>query len=284
MGLDASVMCNCWKLGLAREPPFPRDHLETDQDGYLNLRPEFDTKEYWTPFWDWSQTCCAHEGMDYASEHIANWSGYRLFQEALEKAGWHQFPVLGAELPNANGGRTNSTQAKLALAELEIFRQLPSLGQNAALVDHSGFVIFEFIASYEGVFILSGPSGVDVGVAEFEFFIRDRHTGVDLFRARRVRQTLIDPRDDNRLYEGRVEFQNLDTETVCITTVAVSGRTIPWPDGQLQNDNGQFRCEYPEQFQVEMREVLPSHFDYIVNPLLRIFQASVTTGNPVRWC
>src|SRR5947207_404641 len=108
MGLDATVSCNCWKLGLTKAPPFPRNYLEMDQDGYLNLRPEFDNKEYWMSFWNWSQTCCEHEGMDYASERIANWSGYRLFQEALGQAGWEFFPVLGAELPNTNGGTTNS--------------------------------------------------------------------------------------------------------------------------------------------------------------------------------
>jgi hypothetical protein len=129
MGLDATVMCNCWKLGLTSEPPFPRDCLELDQEGYVNLRPEFDNKSYWSPFWEWTQKCCAHKGMDYASEHISNWSGYRLFQEALERAGCELFPALCAELPNSNGGQTGSAQSKLAVAELERFKQLPSLGK-----------------------------------------------------------------------------------------------------------------------------------------------------------
>src|SRR5262245_11667112 len=220
MGLDASVMCSCFKLGLAKEPPFPRECLGIDEDGYPFLRPEFDTAEYWTVFDEWCRTCCEHADMDFASEHIANWSGYRLFQEALENAGWHRFRVLRAELPAANDGQTSPAQAARALDELKEFKQLPSLGQNAALVDQTGFVIFEFIAAYEGVFILGGPAGVDIGIGEFEFFIRDRATKADVFRARRIRQTLLDRRDGGRSYHGRVEFRDVDSGDAFITTVA----------------------------------------------------------------
>jgi hypothetical protein len=68
---------------------------------------------------------------------------------------------------------------------------------------------------------------VDIGVGEFEFFIRDRNTHADLFRAQRVRQTLLDSQMENSRYVGRVEFRDLDTEETCITTTAVSGKAAP---------------------------------------------------------
>jgi hypothetical protein len=52
----------------------------------------------------------------------------------------------------------------------------------------------------------------------------------------------------------------------------------------MQNNKGQFRFGYPKEFCVEHREVVPRHFDYVVDPLIRVFQAAIQTGNPVRWC
>jgi hypothetical protein len=287
MRFYATVMCNCWKLGLTTEPPFPRDCVQLDQNGYLNLRPEFDNKDYWSPFLDWIQNCCAHQRMDYASEYISNGTGHTFFRQALERAGAELFPVLCAELSKAYGGQTYSAQSKLALIELERFKQLPSLGQDAALVDESGYVLFEHIAArYKGVFfrdMRSDGEGVDIGIGESEFFIKDRKTHADIFRARRVRQTLLDCRTEDTRYKGRVEFLNLDSGATCTTTTALTRGPIPWPDGRMQNDQRQLQFIYPTEFHVEIRNCSPSSFEYILQPLLKIFAASVETGNPVRW-
>jgi hypothetical protein len=52
----------------------------------------------------------------------------------------------------------------------------------------------------------------------------------------------------------------------------------------MVDDQGQVQFDYPSSFQVEIRELLPISFDYIIQPLSRVFAASVETGNPVRWC
>ena len=130
MGLDASVMCPCFARGLTTEPPVPRDWLEVDEEGYLNVKPECEDGKAWAKVYGWKQTCCEHPEMCYAWEPIANWGGYRLFQEALGRVGWERFPVLRAELPNTNDGKTEADRSALALAELGAFRAAGAIGSN----------------------------------------------------------------------------------------------------------------------------------------------------------
>ncbi len=282
MGLDASVMCGCFAKGLTTDPPFPREWLRVDEEGYMHVVPDHDR----LAFSIWIQSCCPHPRFDYAWEHIANWSGFRLFQDAMERAGWERFPTLRAELPEVNGGLALPSASALALQELEEFRGLGALGTNACLVDSTtGEALYEHIGPYEGIFILDGRTGVDVGVGEFTFFIRDRETGVDLFRSARFRQTLLDhdlhPYDDE---PGRVEYFDPDTGEKYTGRTAVSGEAIPWPDGRMQDDRHRVRFDHPAGLHVEAREIRPGDFAPILDPLARVFRASVETGNPVRWC
>jgi hypothetical protein len=285
MGLDATVMCKCYIEGRTTEPPVARDWLYFDNEGYLSLRPEHEDDETGMKIWTWEQDCCEHSGMDYASERIANWAGYRLFQQALETVGWQHFPVLHAGLQNINGGLMAPDACAQALQELEFFRTLDTVSKNAFLINTSnGDTIHEHVACYEGVFILSGTSGLDIGIGQMEFFIRDREGDV-LFRAMRIRQTLLEPgKRDRKDGPGRVEFMDLDTSEKFVCETAVRGNAIPWPGGRMQDDEGRWRSEYPSEFHVEIRNVNPSDFDYILEPLIKVFQASVEIGNPVRWC
>jgi hypothetical protein len=221
--------------------------------------------------------------MEFASEHVGNWTAYRLFQEALERVGWENFAILRAELPNANGGLMSAKSAKAALAELARFRQLSTTGQNAALIDSgTGQVIFQHVGAYEGVFILDGHVGIDIGVGEFEFFIRKHDSGIDLFRATHIQQSFLDGQPSAVRYLGRVEYRDAETGESVVCTVPL-GYTVPWPDGRFQDEKGQWRHVYPGEFHVERREALPSQFEYTVSALARLFEASVKTGNPVRW-
>src|SRR5512145_1931700 len=106
MGLDAFVQCNCYQQGKTK--PFPRPDLEKylifDADGQLMLDLDDEHEEAHHLFYEWQEDACEHSGMKVVFERISNWSGYRAFQEALSKLGWHHFPVLEAELPALNGG------------------------------------------------------------------------------------------------------------------------------------------------------------------------------------
>jgi hypothetical protein len=285
MGLDATVSCNCFKEGRTTQPPIPPDWLYLDDEGYWSCRPEHEAEYSWPEFYRWKQTCCEHEGMNYARERISNWAGYRLFQEALEKIGWDNFPILRSELPSVNGGMMFPEAARQALLELDLFRRAGEIGRNAALIDtRTGFLIFEHVAAYEGVFVYGGRSPMEAGVGERAFFIRERASGNILFRATRIGQKLLDPVHEGQAYEGRVEFRDLDTMQTLVCPIVVPGCPKPWADGRIQNDRGEVRFNPSDGFHVELRMLDPTHFDYAVNPLARVFEASVATGNPVRWC
>lgn len=285
MGLDASVMCNCFRLGLTSLPPVPGEWLHIQEDGYFGLRPEYDSDERFAEVYEWQQTCCEHPDMRYASEHIANWAGYRLFQQALGRVGWERFPVLRQELPQANGGQTAAPMAALALRELDEFRRVSSVGSNVCLVDSvTGDVIQEHVAAYQGRFILGGRSGVDFRLDGLGFYIRDRHTEAEVFRATRFRQTILDPESDPYGPEpSLVRFEDLDTGRTFEGRIAVSGKAIPWPDGRMQDDQGRYRFDRPAVLHVEVRAERSTDYEYILGPLERAFRASVETGNPVRW-
>lgn len=284
MGLDATVMCNCYRDGKTSPPPFPREWLELDEEGYLNLKKEHDSNENWSQFYQWEQDCCAHQQMEYADERIGNWSSYRLFQQALEEVGWEHFPVLREQLPSGNGGQMPSAKCAEALRELDYLTSQETIAVKTVLANsQTGEQIWEHISAYDGVMILSGSSGYNAGISEFEFFAIDSDTGEDRFRAVSLRQF----RRDGKKVTGHgdaVCWQNLDTGEVFESGIAIAGKAIPWEDGSWTNAQNQHRFEYPEELHVERRPWLVSDLDYVITALRSVFQASVETGNPVRWC
>jgi hypothetical protein len=86
-------------------------------------------------FEQWMEQACAHLDMDYASERISHWAGYRLFQQALSRAGWQHYPTLRAELPESNGGLMSAQSAAKALHELHYFEEHADLGTNVSLIN-----------------------------------------------------------------------------------------------------------------------------------------------------
>jgi hypothetical protein len=283
MGLDASVMCNCCRDGKTTPPPFPRDWLELDQEGYINLKQEYDHEETWAKHYEWEQTCCEHASMEFASERIANWTGYGQFREALGKVGWQHFPILREQLPNANGGLMPAAACAKALVELDYFDAAGEIGMKTVLVaTASGDSLHEYVPSYEGVFMLLGSRKINVGIGEYDFFAVNTVTGEDLFRATRFRQYnmsgLVICGDS-----GELIWENLDTGEIYESGIAIK-RQIPWDDGSWQRPGGECRYEYPSEFHVEQQPRHVAEFSYIVKALRTVFLASVETGNPVRWC
>ena len=284
MGLDATVMCNCFRDRKTSPPPFPREWLEVDDEGYINLKKEHDSKDNWGRQYEWEQSCCDHEGMKFESQHISNWTCYRQFQEALAQVGWNNFPVLKEQLPNANGGLTPSLESTKALEELNLFAAAGEIELKTVLVNSvTGEGLYEYVASYGGIFIYAGDRGVNVGLNTNEFFAIDRNSGEVLFHATHFRQSL---RSGNQVSGDSedIVWECLDTGQLYGAGIAISGKQIPWEDGSWQKPNGQCRFEYPSEFHVEQRPQLSTDFDYIVKALQAVFEASSKTGNPVRWC
>lgn len=287
MGLDASVRCTCYEDGRTLPPPVPAELLAFDDEGWLQLDLPYEgNEEQFARFARWWSASCEHEDMRAARVHVSNWSGYRAFQQALGRAGWARFPTLKAELPEVNGGSTSAAAAALALEELAWFREHADLGHNWFLVDgETGETLHEYIAAYEGKFVLGGRSGMDVGIDPEGLFIVSRtEPPRELFRALRLEQRLLDPaREAAGGDPGPVELVDLDTGRRLECEMAVSGNQVPWPDGRMQDDEGRLRFSYPRRLQVERRAISPSTFDYVLQPLEEVFRAAVATGNPVHW-
>lgn len=276
MGLDASVRCCCWEDGETTPPPRP-ELVRVDEEGYLRLDlPRAGHRADHEAFDDWLRTCCPHADSRYADEIIANWTGYRLFQQKLGEAGWEYFPVLQSELPNVNGGLTDAAASAAALMELDYFESFASLGQTLVLADvATGQAVHERVDAYGGVFILGGGTGVDVGIDADGLFVTDRSDGRELFRSMDF--------DQRPLGAEGAEFTDLATGRLFACPVRVT-TTRPWPDGRWQDDQGRWRSEVPGRLRVEHRAVTADDFAYILRPLRVVFEASVATGNPVRWC
>ncbi|MFJ5542955.1 hypothetical protein [Micromonospora chalcea] len=257
MGLDAFVYCRCWQDG--RTTPCPVEPVGLDEDGCLALLRQWEGNEAAHHTFDaWLAEACPHEAMEQASEHVSNWAGVRLFQQALRAAGEHRFPTLAAALPDANGGSLPADRAAVVLAELDAIAGTDRITDEVELIDEAtGAVVMQYVEAYRGLFMF-GPD-FQAGVDPDGFFVLDRaDPPATLFRAVRFGQRPL-PGD-------RVELTAGGTRTVlAMRPVGTHGEPPP------------------ERLAVRSRSRSGDDFAYIVEPLRRLCAASVATGNPVMW-
>lgn len=279
MGLDASVMCNCYARGLTTPPPH-REQVRIDNEGYLALDLPWESHQAeHRAFDEWKAGACVHEDMNAACERISNWTGYRLFQQALGVVGWERFPTLLAVLPNANGGLVPAAESARCLAELRVFEECYRTSVPALFDSETGAVLHLHVQVYQGVFIHGGRSGVHVGIDGRGLFVRERQGAQrELFRAMRIEQRPVVCGDD----EG-AELVDLDSGVCLTVALRIHGAAIPWPDGRMQDDQGRWRFSEPARMHVAPHEQTAASFDFILGSLRTVFTASVETSNPVRW-
>jgi len=275
MGLDASVMCNCYREGKSRPCPFP-EHFYLDDEGFpaLNLSYE-DNEAKFEAFDEWLMSGCDHPHMDYAAVFISNWKGYRSFLEALEQVGWEQFPTLHAELPDGNQGLTSTSAAQAALLELEMFKNANGSISKTFLIDSdTGQPLANSTMAYGGLFGANGRTGMNLGFDEKGFFIVDTwELNREMFRAMRFEQRVLEAVRLDKPQE--FEFIDLESERrfVCSTPLKLF----------IRDRSGQLKQSYPQRVHVEARGVNAQYFAYIIEPLTYILRAAIETGNPVRW-
>jgi hypothetical protein len=270
-------MCTCLANGRTTDPPVPRDWLTIDEDGNLCVRKEHSADGGWIGLYEWQETACPHPHMRLLSEDLANWSGLRAFQQALRQVGWERFPTLRSELPETNDGQMPASQAALARSELALFQSLDALGKETFLVyAATGEAMHQRITFYAGVFMFG--DGYEAGLDPTAFFVRDPATGESLFRSAHFRQIRPSGCPDPEV----AELEDIDLGDKYQGHAAVRSM-IPWPDGRWQNDAGVCNFKLLAELRVELRSIVPADFEYIVAPLLRLCEASVETGNPVRW-
>ena len=281
MGVGASVMCRCYQDGKVALPKFAKA-ANIDEEGYLNLPFDVDTTLY-MQFDRWMNAACAHPKMTLVYENISNWTGYRSFQQALSFAGWEHFPALEAELPQSNDGQTASMAAAKMLDEIDYFREHARLGSTTVLIDSAtGHHLHEYIDAYEGLF-MHGDDGINLGVDQHGFFIRHRDDIAqrELFRSMKFTQRLITGSKANA-GNSHVEYVDLATGDMVQFSHPIS-QYLPWPDGKVEDAEGKPNLQFPSLMHVAECQRQVSEYEYILEPLRTVCQASVETGNPIRW-
>jgi hypothetical protein len=270
MGLDAVVRCRCWRDGHTTAPPVARD-LISDCDGFLELTLPYGGNEgLHDDFRRWLEDACPHPGMHLASEWISGWPGYRLFQSALEHAGWEHFPLLRSHLPATNHGELPAADAPAALAELRFFTGTADLGTITELLDDAtGEPINRHVAAYAGVFVFSRDW--ELGVDERGFFVRDvrRDPPREVFRAMRFTQRIAGPAPGGD--DGAVRFADMDSAAeVTVGCGPVTAGAAP--------------ADHSRSLRVRTRPATGQDFGSVVDALTTVVEAAIASGNPVHWC
>jgi hypothetical protein len=257
------------KEGKAKPPPVPIEWVEAEGVFMpLNFEPHTWSEED-NLIYEWQKTACEHRNMDYASVSIANWFMYRKFKQAPEYTGWNFFPQLQAELPETNDGSTSTLAVQKCMAELEVFRQIAKFKAVYLVDSENGEEAYSYIAPFKGVMVMDMTdmtNRCDYGLDVDGFFVYSHPKDADLFRSTRFEQRI---RNINGQKE--VEYFDAQTEQRFMTSVSLSVHDSPTSS------------YIPKLLHVETREVGAEYFDYILKPLITIFEASIETGNPVYW-
>jgi hypothetical protein len=186
-------------------------------------------------------------------------------------------------LPECNEGLTAPPAAEAALHELALFRRGDNLGEGTYLVDtQTGEWIYRFLGHGDGTVV--GSPEARCLLTDRGLVIVDGDFEVELFWARRLRQVLLGPvTDEGRLQCSPTEFINLDTGETHVAACPI-GKPVEPRTERSEGEPGVPDWEYPSLWHVEKRPVRPAEFLHVIEPLERIFRASLETGNPVLWC
>lgn len=275
MGYDAFVICNCFKEGKTKEPPY-KDFMKFDVEGiYLDLDLNYEQDEHLylkkhQEFDDWKRTACPHKDMRFASEHLANISGMADFDNMLQEFGGEKrFPTLVKYLPVSNGGILPADFAEKVLNELKDIEQEKNSEKKIILRLNNGERKWSTNENHSEIFVWTGYNREQYGIDKDGFFIIKNRE----FLWMRSSKLVFRSKDFKQVVLGKDKFQFIDN----LTKNKYTGRAKIHPYGK----------EQPIQdfdFIVD-REVttLAAEYKYIIDPLKRRANASLETGNPIIW-
>jgi hypothetical protein len=272
MSYSAFVHCTCYQGGKTSPPPY-EDYVKFDDDGIDIHIPDALTDDnedlfykMYGEFQDWKFNACPHEDMEYCLEHLCNISGMADFRSFINQN--DNFPILTQVLPTANGGIVPSHLAPVLLKELELLENQKSFvnkiyliqknnNQIKAICDEDNFTIFAFFENYKygidanGFFMLRTEieNEVEVHYEVFRskyFSIRKSNFSGDI--------VIVDEKTAGK-YRGGMVLTN-------------------------PGENSERVYYIVEKRQVETN----NYYQYLIEPLKKLAQASLETGNPIHWC
>ncbi len=129
--------------------------------------------------------------------------------------------------------------------------------------------------------LISGQEDIEISMDQEGFYIEGAE-GVE-FRSLEFTQTLLEKEKTENWESGKVRFDDIKSGKSFECFSAIPGEQIPWENGSLENAKGQIRFYFPTHLKTEWRKRSFDEYDHIVESLQAICEASVETGNPIRW-
>ena len=281
MGLDAFVACNCLRDGKLSNPlePFTMDDVYRDAEGLLSSRMldcflvQLGFEEYMRcygaldrRFSDWLDKPCEHEGREYLSECVSNWSGIGQFRSIVASLGGEvAYPILSHLLPGGDGGSFPAELAAEAIEEIdELVEFAKHLVFNSLVCEGFEEPIWSCADRFTGPFMMAPYLEVGMDGDRVYFATEDRRV-----TSRRFRQEPIGPAECNGSQEMEI--------TVCETGERLRIFDSIGPSGEPKT---------VREFWIELREA-PFMYEgrYLTAERIgSLLAASLETGNPVQWC
>lgn len=281
MGLDASVRCRCFEEHKLRPGPVPYEDLYIDGEGYLSSRTiddaysRFTQRQVKARYWEleeafrvWSDHPCEHEFGEICTERVGNWSGVAMFDHWCSVIGEDRLPILSHILPDGNGGTFPAEMAEAALAELDVFDveldRLMEANPTTTLIDVStGKEAWSPEDGRMDIFA-SGMDKADMAEGEFRVVDDWFRKGEVLFASTHFTHEYI----NDPTWKGKHRRY--------VLTDLVSGKSIECSEGF------EFCSAERTEFVIGSRKAWCWTF---ANAALRnLLNASLETGNPIRWC
>lgn len=272
MSFSAYVICNCYKDGKTTEPPY-KEYLTTnedeiaihlpnpiwdDEDLYLKMHNEFD---------EWKSTACEHPEMDFSFEHLTNNSGMSAFRHMIHRfGGIEKYPILTQYLPTTNEGTLPAECAHKALQELNLLELENTLEQLVILKEKSqGIIIAAGSIDKYHPFIFNGP--FTFAIHKNVFFILEnvkndeKQTFNILFQSTHFSQEIWND-----------SYKYIDKQT---------GHSFKCP---VQLHPIEDECLTNYDFLVTFEQhTIAYEYGYLLEPLKKLANASIITGNPIHW-
>lgn len=280
MGLDAYVLCNCYKERRIKQPPVVFDKILFEENDYYLDMPYKGNEDLHDKFDEWKKTACDHPDFRIADEWISNWFQCSRFKRALERIGSDYFPTLISEWPKANGGEMSSEKARIALKELDTLYSTVSKIEGTFLVDYeSGNELYGSIEGNVDEFAWLGKEKMIYGLCEEGFFVLDSDRKHKFFssknftqKARKKLMPLIVKRFQ------RPKGKDVQTEYEVIFTDLASEERF-----KCNHPITDYNKSIPRRLHIVKRKLNQCDFKQITQALTNVFKASVDTGNPVAW-
>lgn len=277
MPLRARVRCRCWEEGRTAPPPVPREAIQFDDQGMLQVDPELPVNDrLLLALLDWREGGCEHRDMAIRDESVAPWIRYHFFYQAVAQLGWDEFPSLEQALPRTKKNQVPPEVAALTLDELEAFRAAVERGMEAAclVVEETEAVILQVPSERKARALAGASTGIDLVLTRDGAVLERAKDKTPLFRSRAFRQHVRFSHGDEQV-EG-ADLVDEQTGEVFDSPV-VFGLDGMHRAGRRQVD------AFAGRLSVRLRPLSAADFADVLDPFTRALEGAVEVGHNLVW-